>query len=271
MFSLHCYSLLIYRKLRRAVARILLYNEAMKKLVSAAVVSAELLNPAYLLLTVDTGENIEVSAGQFAMLSAPDVFLRRPFSIHDVDGSVLSFLIKIVGPGTRGLAELKPGDTLSIICPLGNGFRPSNKKAMLVGGGCGIAPLLLLAKQLKNKPTVVLGGRTKNDIVRQEIFAQYAEMRITTEDGSLGAKGLVTAELKDLSTENVVYACGPEPMLKSLHKLAREKNFELQVSLESVMACGVGACLGCVTNTRKAGHVCVCATGPVFAAEELAW
>jgi dihydroorotate dehydrogenase electron transfer subunit len=262
---------MLYCKRKRTVAEILLYNEAMKKLVSAAVVSAELLNPAYLLLTVDTGENAEVSAGQFAMLSAPDVFLRRPFSAHDADGSVLSFLIKIVGPGTRGLAALKTGAKISLLYPLGNGFRLSNKKAVLVGGGCGIAPLLLLAKQLKNKPTVVLGGRTKSDIVRQEIFARHAEVRITTEDGSLGAKGLVTAELKDLSAEHTVYACGPEPMLKSLHKLAREKNFELQVSLESMMACGVGACLGCATNIRKAGHVCVCATGPVFAAEDLPW
>ncbi|MDR1113972.1 MAG: dihydroorotate dehydrogenase electron transfer subunit [Candidatus Margulisbacteria bacterium] len=243
----------------------------MKKLVSAVVVSAELLNPAYLLLAVDVGENAEVSAGQFAMLSAPDVFLRRPFSVHDVDGSVLSFLIKIVGVGTRGLAALKTGAEISLLYPLGQGFRPSNKKAVLVGGGCGSAPLLLLARQLKNKPTVVLGGRTKDDIVRQEIFARYAEVRITTEDGSLGLQGLVTAELKDLSAEHVVYACGPEPMLKSLHKLAQEKKFELQVSLESVMACGVGACLGCVTNTRQAGHVCVCTTGPVFRVEELPW
>ncbi|GBR74932.1 dihydroorotate dehydrogenase electron transfer subunit [Candidatus Termititenax aidoneus] len=243
----------------------------MKKLVSAAVVSAELLNPSYLLLTVDTGENIEVFSGQFAMLSAPDVFLRRPFSVHDADGAVLSFLIKIAGPGTRGLAGLKTGAKISLLYPLGNGFRPSNKKAVLVGGGCGSAPLLLLAKQLKNRPVIVLGGRTKDDILRQEIFARHAELRIATEDGSLGVRGLITEELKNLSTEHIVYACGPEPMLKSLHKLADEKKFELQVSLESVMACGVGACLGCVTNTRKAGHVCVCATGPVFAAEDLPW
>jgi dihydroorotate dehydrogenase electron transfer subunit len=227
-----------------------------------------------LLLTVDTGENSAVAAGQFAMLTAPNVFLRRPFSVHDADGSRLSFLIKITGVGTRGLAELKTGDKVSLLYPLGQGFRLSNKKAVLVGGGCGSAPLLLLAKQLaqlKNRPVVVLGGRTKDDIARPEIFARHAEVRIATEDGSLGARGLVTAALKDLSSDYAVYACGPEPMLKALHKLAAEKNFELQVSLESVMACGVGACLGCVTASKKDGNVCVCTTGPVFRAEDLPW
>jgi dihydroorotate dehydrogenase electron transfer subunit len=265
----------LYRKQRQAVAEILLYNKAMKKLVSAAVVSAELLNPAYLLLTVDTGENHAVSAGQFALLTAPDVFLRRPFSVHDAAGSRLSFLIKIIGAGTRGLAALRTGDEISLIYPLGRGFTLSAKKAVLVGGGCGLAPLLLLAKQIKEqtkiKPTVVLGGRTRNDIARPEIFAQYAEVRIATEDGSLGTKGLVTEELKDLPPDCAVYACGPEPMLKALHKLAAEKKFELQVSLESVMACGVGACLGCVTAVKKSGNVCVCTEGPVFRAEDLLW
>ncbi|MDR1453142.1 MAG: dihydroorotate dehydrogenase electron transfer subunit [Candidatus Margulisbacteria bacterium] len=243
----------------------------MKKLLQAAVVSVELLKPAYLLLTVDTGENLEVSAGQFAMLSAPNVFLRRPFSVHDAEGAKLSFLIKIAGAGTRGLAELKTGAKISLIYPLGQGFALSAKKAVLVGGGCGIAPLLLLAKQLKNKPTVILGGRTKNDIVRAAEFARYAEVKITTEDGSLGVRGLVTAELQELSAGHAVYACGPEPMLKALHKLAAEKNFELQVSLESVMACGVGACLGCVTAIKKSGNVCVCTEGPVFRAKDLPW
>ena len=208
------------------------------------------------------------------MLTAPNVFLRRPFSVHDAENSRLSFLIKIIGAGTRGLAELKAGDKVSLLYPLGRGFALSAKKAVLVGGGCGIAPLLLLARQLNqlnNRPIVVLGGQTKNDIARPEIFAQYAEARITTEDGSLGTKGLVTEELKSLPLDCAVYACGPEPMLKALHKLAAEKKFELQVSLESMMACGVGACLGCVTAVKKSGNVCVCTAGPVFRAEDLPW
>ncbi|MDR2431871.1 MAG: dihydroorotate dehydrogenase electron transfer subunit [Candidatus Margulisbacteria bacterium] len=246
----------------------------MKKLVNAAVVSASLLSPAYLLLIVNTGTAIPVAAGQFASIGLPGVCLRRPFSIHDADGAVLSFLIKIVGGGTRRLAKLKPGDTLSIMYPLGNGFMLSEKPAVLVGGGCGLAPLLLLAKQLQAagaRPLAVLGGRSKDDIVELGALAKYAAVRVATEDGSLGARGLVTAELNDLKSGAAVYACGPEAMLKALHKLAAEKNFHLQLSLEALMACGVGACLGCVTDTLKDGRVCVCSAGPVFNAEDLPW
>jgi dihydroorotate dehydrogenase electron transfer subunit len=243
----------------------------MKKLVFATVLSAKLLTPNYLLLAVDTGERVSVAAGQFATLAVPEVYLRRPFSIHDADGSVLSFLIKIIGAGTRGLASLKPGAKISVMYPLGKGFQLTDKPAVLVGGGAGIAPLLLLARQLKKKPLVILGGRTKNDIVQTNKFAEYAEVKVTTEDGSLGAKGLVTAELQNVSAGTPVYACGPEPMLKALHKLAAGKKFNLQLSLESIMACGVGACLGCVTQTKEAGHICVCTEGPVFQAEDLPW
>ena len=241
----------------------------MKKLVSATVISAKLLNSNYLLLTVDAGEKINVSAGQFATLAVPDVYLRRPFSIHDANGSELSFLIKMIGPGTRALPKLKSGDKISVMYPLGQGFQLTDKPAVLVGGGVGIAPLLLLAKQLKNKPLIILGGRTKDDIVQLDEFSKYAEVKVTTEDGSLGTKGFVTAELQNVSAK--VYACGPEPMLKALHKLAAEKKLDMQLSLESTMACGVGACLGCVTQTKKAGHVCVCSVGPVFKAEDLPW
>jgi len=243
----------------------------MKKLVSAEVLSTELLTPNYLLLTLNTGTAVNISAGQFATLEVPGVYLRRPFAIHNADGTTLSFLIRIIGRGTRGLTRLKPGDKISLMYPLGKGFQLTEKPAVLAGGGIGIAPLLLLARQLKNKPLVVLGGRTKDDIVQLTEFAKYAEVKVTTEDGSLGAKGLVTAELQNISAGTEVYACGPEPMLRALHKLAGEKKFNLQLSLESVMACGVGACLGCVTQTKKAGNVCVCTEGPVFRAEDLPW
>ncbi|GBR76481.1 dihydroorotate dehydrogenase electron transfer subunit [Candidatus Termititenax persephonae] len=243
----------------------------MKKLVSAEIVSVQLLNQNYLLLTVDTGQAVKVFAGQFATLQIPDVFLRRPFSIHDAQGTRLTFLIKIVGGGTQKLANLSVGQKISVIYPLGKGFAVSKKQAVLVGGGCGSAPLLLLAKQLGGRPLVILGGRTKDDITQRDAFAQYAQVKITTEDGSLGTKGFVTAELPNLSPDCVVYACGPEPLLRSLHRLAQEKKFELQLSLEAVMACGLGACLGCVVKTRATGHLCVCQDGPVFRAEDLPW
>lgn len=243
----------------------------MKKLVTSKVLSVEFPSPNYLLLTVDVGAPVNVSAGQFATLNIPAVYLRRPFSIHDADGTTLSFLIKIIGTGTQALTKLKPGAEISALYPLGQGFHLSDSPAVLVGGGVGIAPLLLLAKQLKNRPTVILGGRAKIDIVRLEEFAKYADVKITTEDGSLGQKGFVTAELQNIPAGTQVYACGPEPMLKVLHKLAAEKKLDLQLSLEATMACGVGVCLGCVTETKKAGHVCVCAVGPVFKAEDLPW
>ena len=247
---------------------------AMKKFLSAEIVEKRLLSPAYLLLTLDTGEPVQAAAGQFAALQAPNVFLRRPFSIHDAEGTRLTFLLKIVGPGTQKLSELRPGERLSIIYPLGNGFTlQSNKPAVLVGGGAGVAPLLLLARQLQAigvRPTVILGGRAKDDIVQLGVLAGYADVKITTEDGSLGTQGFVTAELAALPGKTMVYACGPEPMLRALHKLAAEKKFELQVALEAVMACGVGACLGCVTDTRS-GRICVCTAGPVFRAEDLPW
>ncbi|GBR77443.1 dihydroorotate dehydrogenase electron transfer subunit [Candidatus Termititenax dinenymphae] len=243
----------------------------MKTLYQAVVTKTSWITSSYLLLTLNVGVTVSVQAGQFAALQIPGVYLRRPFSIHDADGTTLSFLIKIVGKGTQKLAELKTGDKISVIYPLGNGFILSDKPAVLAGGGCGIAPLLLLAKQLKNKPTVILGGRTKADIVQLDAFAEYAEVKVTTEDGTLGTKGFVTAELTSLSQDTAVYACGPEPMLRALHKLAKEKKFELQLSLEAMMGCGIGACLGCVTDTKKDGHVCVCTEGPVFKAEELVW
>jgi len=243
----------------------------MKRLVSAKVVAVKMLNPVYLLLTVDVGEKVSVSAGQFATLQIPEVFLRRPFSIHDTDGTQLTFLIKIVGHGTQKLAELKSGAQISVMYPLGSGFALSKKPAVLLGGGSGIASLLLLSRQLEQKPLVILGGRTKDDIVQQAEFAKYAEVKVATEDGSLGTKGLVTAYAEELTPDRAVYVCGPGPMLRALYKLSVEKKFALQLSLESTMACGVGACLGCVTQTKKIGHVCVCAAGPVFRAEDLPW
>ncbi|MDR1997156.1 MAG: dihydroorotate dehydrogenase electron transfer subunit [Candidatus Margulisbacteria bacterium] len=246
----------------------------MKKLASASVISVKPLSPACILLTVETGDTAGIAAGQFASISIPGVYLRRPFSVHDADGAVLSFLVKLAGKGTRALAGLRPADKISIIYPLGRGFQLSAKPAVLVGGGAGMAPLLLLAKQLQNRgirPTVVLGGRTGSDIVRLAEFARYAEIKITTEDGSLGVQGLVTGELKALSADTAVYACGPEPMLKALHGLAQIKKFSLQLSLEALMGCGLGACLCCVTDTRTDGRVCVCTEGPVFRAEDLPW
>jgi dihydroorotate dehydrogenase electron transfer subunit len=147
---------------------------------------------------------------------------------------------------------------------------------LLLGGGCGIAPLLLLAKQLKKagaEPHIVLGGRSKQDIVRQKEFAKYGKVLVTTEDGSLGSRGYVTEVFKKLtmSEYKMLYTCGPEAMLKGIYRYAHEQRLPLQVSLESMMACGFGVCLCCVTPSKTEGHVCVCKDGPVFNAEQLSW
>lgn len=238
------------------------------------------LSEAYLLLTIKSSVKLTgIKSGQFINLEIPNhkqVYLRRPFSIHDVDlkKNTLSLLIKIIGKGTNALADLKIGQSVSMVGPLGNGFELIKKgNALLIGGGCGVAPLLLLAKQLsakKIKTTIILGGRSKQDIVQLEAFNKQGDVFITTEDGTCGKKGFVTAALQDLKKYEVIYTCGPEAMLRGIYKLAQENKIALQVSMENMMACGFGVCLCCVTKTKK-GHTCVCTDGPVFQAEQLTW
>jgi dihydroorotate dehydrogenase electron transfer subunit len=217
--------------------------------------------------------------GQFAELEVPSaahVFLRRPFSIHDIDydNNTLQFLIKIVGEGTRKLGSLVPGTIVNTVYPLGKGFSlPSDKKALLIGGGCGIAPLKFLAKRLKSKgfePHSLLGGRTEADIVEIDDFENEGSVFITTEDGSRGTKGLVTDHpvFKDLDTYSMIYSCGPEAMLRAVALGAQLHQVPCEVSLENSMACGIGVCLCCVVDTRQ-GHRCVCTEGPVFNSLEL--
>lgn len=251
-----------------------------KTVQTGVIVNSQKLSTAYLYLVIRCQNLSGIKAGQFVNLEIPghkEVYLRRPFSIHDVHRNELSLLIKIIGKGTEHLAELSVGTALSVIVPLGNGYKlVKSGKALLIGGGCGIAPLLLLAKQLKASgavPHILLGGRSKTDIVRQKEFAKYGKVSVTTEDGSLGTTGYVTALFKSLpmSEYKMLYTCGPEAMLRGIHRYAHEHQLPLQVSLESLMGCGFGVCLCCVTPSKNDGHVCVCKDGPVFDAEQLTW
>lgn len=223
----------------------------------------------------------KVIPGQFIELLINDynnAFLRRPFSIHDVDSenNVLSILIKIVGNGTNYLSDTKEGDILNIIFPLGNGFSIlSNKKVLLTGGGCGIAPLFYLAKELKsksNKIDILLGARSKEDLFEIDEFGQLGNLYTTTNDGTSGENGLITEHslFKSNMDYDLIYSCGPEIMMKNIAKIAKSKNIECEVSLENTMACGIGACLCCVTDTIN-GNVCVCTEGPVFNVKNLKW
>jgi dihydroorotate dehydrogenase electron transfer subunit len=225
----------------------------------------------------------EIRAGNFAEIyinTTPDVFLRRPISVLDVDYKerIVSFYIKAIGKGTKHLGTYQKNDTVNIIYPLGNSFsiNEQHKKVLMIGGGSGIAPFILLGKELQKKnieATILLGGKSKNDILLTEEFGKYADVKITTEDGSLGEKGLVTQH-SIFHPENfnfdMIYTCGPDPMMKAIAKIANERKVECEASLENMMACGFGACLCCVTPTDS-GNLRVCMEGPVFDVKKLKW
>lgn len=241
------------------------------------------LNDNFFLLKLFDEDNLpNILPAQFVELkieNSPNTFLRRPISIHDVnyEKNTISLLIKIVGEGTAKLSKLKEGDKLNIIYPLGNSFSmPMENKILLVGGGCGVAPLLYTAKyfmQFGFNPTIVLGYRSKSDILRKQWFEKYGTVFYSTEDGSFGETGNVLQHSifnSEFFPYKYIYACGPTPMLKALSQKIKNLNVFCEVSLENLMACGIGACLCCVQNTTM-GHKCVCTEGPVLNINEIIW
>ena len=224
--------------------------------------------------------------GQFVMVRAGegmDPLLRRPFSIHQVtEEGLVQILFKVIGKGTQALSNLQTGQYMDVLGPLGRGFvYNTDQPHYLVGGGIGIAPLLFLAKQMlkTNEPSaikVLLGARTKDEIavLVEDFKTMGLGVLVATEDGSLGKQGLVTDILAQLHNENsaMVYTCGPYPMLKAVVSVCRDKNWGCQVSLETLMACGIAACLGCaVLRADMNGYVHACKDGPVFDADDVAW
>jgi dihydroorotate dehydrogenase electron transfer subunit len=239
------------------------------------------LNENYFVLELLAPEKIDtIKPGQFVEVlveGSPGTFLRRPISINDYDSvkNTITLLIKIVGDGTRQLSHVKAGGKINMVYPLGNGFTIKKSiKPLLIGGGCGIAPLLYLARFLKQnneEPVMLLGGKCCDDVLLLEEFMKYGEVHITTEDCSIGEKGFVTQHsILEKHNFDIIYTCGPEPMMKAVAKMAIDKNTECEVSLENTMACGIGACLCCVTDTIN-GNVCVCTEGPVFNIKQLKW
>jgi len=224
--------------------------------------------------------------GQFVMIktgAGKDPLLRRPFSLHQTSSNgQIQIYFKNVGRGTSILAHSKVDEDLDVFGPLGRGFEIYlDKPACLVGGGLGIAPLLFLAKKLyrstkdNSRDLIILGGRSRQEVEPLvEDFQQFGiAVRCITDDGSYGMKGFVTDVLKsERVVENgEVYACGPDPMLERVYEICLQKHAGCQVSVESVMACGMGACLGCNIPATDGGYLHVCIDGPVFRAEDLVW
>jgi len=219
--------------------------------------------------------------GQFVQVrvdGSAETFLRRPISIHDVnyDKSSIKLLIQIAGKGTETLSKLRKGDLLNLIYPLGNSFSlPSkNEKVLLVGGGCGVAPLLFLGKYLKSNgciPDILLGFRNAERVIEYEEYLEIGKVFLTTEDGSLGEKGYVTNNSL-LSTDNYdrIYCCGPDSMMRAIAGYCKKRKIICEVSLENLMACGIGACLCCIVDTVR-GNLCSCIDGPVFDIKDLKW
>lgn len=264
------------------------------------VISNTEASPGYYRMRMTAPRELTTSRpGQFVMVKvrdAIDPLLRRPFGIFDLGSSAAEFgdgseqtylemLYRVVGKGTAMLATFHHGDHLDILGPLGKGFEqggPGEEK-ILVGGGVGLAPLYYLAKELvKESPVrLFIGGRTREDILCVTEFERLGvETYVATDDGTLGAAGLVTEVMERHLTEETraktMFACGPMPMLKAVAEIARRNAIPCQVSLEAYMACGMGACLGCVVKGHdhedyRPDYRCVCKDGPVFDFRELQW
>lgn len=219
----------------------------------------------------------DVQTGQFLhILCGKDAFLRRPISICDSDSENVRFIFEVKGKGTEYLSEYCEGDFIDIMGPLGRGFeiKPEFKKPIIIGGGIGVFPLYKLAKEIKSD--VFLGFRSKDRVVMEDEFkAVSCSVTVGTDDGSYGYNGYIADEAARFIDENgadIIYACGPLPMLRAVKKLAEDRGIPCQVSMEQRMGCGIGACLVCTCETNKPGmdgQVRVCKDGPVFYSTEV--
>ena len=253
--------------------------------VAAKLLSIRPLAQGYSVLTLEAPAiAAEACPGQFVHVRIPTLEasrLRRPFSIYDADPVTgrLFVLYKVVGLGTRHLAALPEGTTLQVLGPIGTPFPLTPEGTpYLVGGGYGVAPLWFLATQLPRKGILFVGGRTAADILETERFREAGwEVRIATQDGSLGTQGLVTAPLDVALNEGQkaeLYACGPDGMLRAVGERAIRHGIKGWLSLDKHMVCGVGACLACVQRVRTSEGerlARVCVDGPIFEAREIVW
>lgn len=253
-----------------------------KKKVKAKVVSQKQIADQIFDLWLETELAKNANAGQFIAVYPHNAstLLPRPISICEVDRAAnrLRLVYRIAGKGTAEFSTCKAGDTLEILGILGNGFpleKAKGKRVFLMGGGIGIPPMLELAKELDADKQILVGYRNK-DLFLEEDLAKYGNVYIATEDGSVGTKGNVMDAIRvNHLSADVIMACGPMPMLRAIKQYAEEQGIEAYISLEERMACGVGACLGCVCRTKEVDHhshvnnARICTDGPVFEAKEV--
>ncbi|WP_299118512.1 dihydroorotate dehydrogenase electron transfer subunit [uncultured Eubacterium sp.] len=247
----------------------------------AKVISQKCIGTGVYSMWIETKAAQTAVAGQFISVYCKDKtkLLPRPISICQIDKKKgrLRIVYRVVGGGTEEMSSYSAGDDISLIGPLGNGFmQREGKKAILIGGGIGIPPMVGLAEALKDKAEVSVVAGYRDELFLTEELENAGKLYIATEDGSTGTKGTVIDAIKEQAVEgDVIYACGPTPMLKAIKEYALANNIECQLSLEERMACGIGACLACVCQSKdKDAHSNVnnkriCKDGPVFLAEEV--
>lgn len=250
----------------------------MKKYIDACILSQNMIGKDIYSLWIKAGEVAEAALpGQFINVYTDDasLLLPRPISICEISKAqgTLRLVYRLAGKGTKRISRLSSGDEVKILGPLGNGFPIKGGRALLIGGGIGIPPMLELAKNLED-PVIVAGYR--DEIFLKNELASAGELHISSENGIIGVKGNVMDAIKaDNLSGDVIYACGPLVMLSAVKKYATENKIPAYISLEERMACGVGACLGCVCKTVKenshthVNNARVCTEGPVFDAEEV--
>ena len=246
---------------------------------TAKVLANEKLYEGAYALTLEAEGMPKVRGGQFAMLTVPpaDRILRRPFGIVAADENSCCFLYQVKGKGTDALTRLTRGDKVEVMLPLGNGFPKIDcERLAIVGGGFGVAPLLLPAKENADKEVRIYNGfATKSQIMLEGLFSEAGKLTVCTDDGSYGKKGFVTAVAREAADEikpDEILVCGPVVMYRALKKCFEGSGIPIYVSLEQRMGCGIGACLVCNCKVRRAdgeGYVRVCKDGPVFLLDEV--
>ena len=255
-----------------------------KRKENAVVISQEMLADWIISLWLRTEAAQTAVPGQFISMYTNDgtKLLPRPISICEIDKAerALRVVYRVTGEntGTKQFSEAKAGDTIPVIGPLGNGFpldKSEGKKAFLMGGGIGVPPILELAKQLNCEKQIVMGYRDANTFLSKQ-FEENGKVYISTEDGSVGTKGNVMDAIRENGlTADIIYACGPTPMLRAIKNFAEENGIECYISLEERMACGIGACLACVCKSKEKDHHSnvhnkrICKDGPVFLSTEV--